>query len=268
MRRADISTAILLAIGMALVTGCGGTSAPSSGAGSLRPAPVPSASAEWPTVGASASPSPMLVPSSAPPSPPTAGASGELVAVLDVRCGPGAPELGSDRVRASRDGVRIRVTGEPGWLLGIEDESRRESVPLEAAVQELVLGVAPGNVTIDCGDPTLPDLPPASALRIEDPDSWYRPMSIDNSVGSCVSGSASYGNEARGKSADPVRQAQELLRGLRAGDMVERGGYATDKGWVRVVRADEVIGILEFNSDGYGGWLLMGSTLCGNLSTG
>jgi len=221
-----------------------------------------------PAPAASASPPPAPAPSSVPTAAPTAGASGELVAVLDVRCGPGAPDLGSDRVRASRDGVRIRVTGEPGWYLGIEHESGRESVPLDAANPEIVLRLAPGDVRIDCGDPTLPDLPPASALRIEDPDGWYHPSAISDGVGSCVSGSASYGPDARGKTTDPVGQARALLRGLKAGDVVERAGYATDKGRVRVVRADKVIGSLEFEADGHGGWLLMGSSLCGNLSTG
>ena len=37
---------------------------------------------------------------------------------------------------------------------------------------------------------------------------------------------------------------------------------------MRVVRGGEVTGALEFNADGHGGWLLMGSSLCGDLSTG
>lgn len=201
--------------------------------------------------------------SSAPTATPT---SAEPVAVLDVRCGPGAPVLGSDRVRTSPDGIHLRVTGEPGWGLGIEDESGREFVLLEAADQDLVTRIAPGDVRVDCGDPTLPELPPASPLRIEDPDGLFRSTVIGDAAGSCFSGSIDYAEGAKGKVGTPVLLARNALRGLRAGDIVERAGYPVDKGSVRVMRAGAVIGVLTYDEDGHGGWLPMGSTLCGNLS--
>lgn len=190
------------------------------------------------------------------------------VAVLDVECGPAAPVLGSDTVRTSPDGIHLRVTGEPGWDVGIGHELGRESVLLERANQELVLRIAPGEVTVDCGDPTLPNLPPTSALRIEDPDGWYRSTAIGAGAGSCVSASVDYAQGAKGEIGDPVLLARAALRGLRAGDVVERGGYPADTGLVRVVRAGEVIGALTFDGDGRGGWFLAGSTLCGGLGTG
>ena len=76
-----------------------------------------------------------------------------------------------------------------------------------------------------------------------------------------------YVEGARGKVVGPIRQSRDMLRGLRAGDVVERAGYATDKGSVRVVRSGKVIGVLTFEDDGRGGWLLSGSTLCANLGT-
>ena len=80
------------------------------------------------------------------------------------------------------------------------------------------------------------ELPPATALRIEDPDGFYRSVAIGNGVGSCASASLDYVEGARGKVVGPIRQSRDMLRGLRAGDVVERAGYATDKGSVRVVR--------------------------------
>jgi hypothetical protein len=195
--------------------------------------------------------------------------SGELVTLLTVRCGDGALELNSDRVRASRDGVRLRVTGPAGWQLGIEYDSGRESVGLVEADQEVVLRTAPGDAMIDCGDAAQAGLPPGARVRIEDPDGWYRSMAIGNVAGSCMSSDAMFVEDARGSKEDPVRQARDQLRkGLRPGDVVERGGYPADKGLVRVVRDGQVIGTLTFIDDGHGGWLLPSSTLCGGLSAG
>jgi hypothetical protein len=195
--------------------------------------------------------------------------TGELVAELTVRCGDGVPALNSDRVRATRDGVRLRITGQEGWTLGVEYGSGRESVGLEKADQGVVLRTAPGDVMIDCGDPAQAGTPPGAPVRIEDPDGWYRSMAIGNVAGSCVSGDAMFTEDARGSKEDPVRQAQKLLgKGLRAGDVVQRGGYPADKGLVRVVRAGQVIGTLTYVDDGHGGWLLLSSTFCGGLSAG
>ncbi len=250
MRRA--TTPVLLA---ALVcAGCAGVVVPP--APPTNPAPSTAAPSGSPEASAQAAASP------------TQRASEEPEAVLDVHCGPGAPVLGSARVRASRDGIHVRVTGQPGWALGIDYELGRESVPLEAERLDLVLPIAPGDVTVDCGDPTLPNIPPSSALRIEDPDGFYRSMAIGVNAGSCFAGSVDYAEGAKGKAIDPVLQARKALRGLRPGDIVERAGYPVDQGSVRVVRAGEVIGVLTYEQDGNGGWLPTGSTLCGKLSTG
>jgi len=215
----------------------------------------------------SSMPSPTAQPTSSPTPAPTTGTPGEPASILEVSCGPAATILGSDAVRTSPDGIHLRVTGQPGWSLGIDHEFGHEAVVLDSPSQDLVLRIAPGNVTVDCGDPTLANLPPSSALRIEDPDGLYRSLAIGTGAGSCVSDSDDAGG-AKGKAGDPVLQARMGLRGLRAGDVVERAGYPVDKGSVRVVRAGEVIGVLTYDADGHGGWLPMGSTLCGGLSAG
>jgi hypothetical protein len=195
--------------------------------------------------------------------------TGELVAVLTVRCADGAPKLNSDRVRATRDGAQLMVTGQKGWILGVAHESGGESFDLEKADQAIVLRIAPGDVKIDCGDPAQAGNLPGAHVRIEDPDGWYRSIAIGNVAGSCMSGDAMFTEDARGSTEDPVRQARKLLlKGLRAGDVVQRGGYPADTGLVRVVRDGQVIGTLTYVDDGHGGWLLPSSTLCGGLSGG
>ncbi len=98
-----------------------------------------------------------------------------------------------------------------GGSLGVEYESGRESVGLERTDQEIVLRTAPGDVTIDCGDPEQADIPPGASVRIEDPDGWYRSMEIGNVAGSCMSGDALYVEDARGSKENPVEQARKQL---------------------------------------------------------
>jgi len=79
----------------------------------------------------------------------------------------------------------------------------------------------------------------------------------------CVSLNLDYGQDARGKAGDPVDLARNAVAGLRAGDVVERGEAA---GSVRIVRAGEIVGNVAYVSDGAGGWLLVGGTLCDGFS--
>jgi hypothetical protein len=247
----------------------GGSQAPRSSSEAADPSPVATAVAtQAPETTPVVTPKPTNQPEpTEEPVTPAPEPTGDLVEVLTVRCGDGAPGLNSDRVLATKDGIRLRVAGRKGWNLGMEFATGRESVGLEKADQEVVLRIGPGNVTIDCGDPAQAGIPPGTFVRVEDPDGWYRPMEIGNVVGSCMSGDAMYVEDARGSKADPVEQTRkQLLKGLRAGDIVQRGGYPADKGLVRIVRDGEVIGTLTYVDDGHGGWLLLSSTLCGGLS--
>jgi hypothetical protein len=75
-----------------------------------------------------------------------------------------------------------------------------------------------------------------------------------------------YAPNARGKSGDVVDLARTGVEGLRAGDVVERGDSAEGGAAVRIVRAGEIVGNITYVSDGAGGWLLVGGTLCDGLS--
>src|SRR3954447_10166509 len=254
---------LILAAG--LVGACAAATGP---AASSQTAPAPRASGP-PSGGAGVTGSdepnvsPSAEPASTPSADPSTGPSDQTVAILDVQCGVGAPVLASRLVRTSPRGVRFRVTGQKGWEFGIDHALGHESVALDAASETIVLTIAPGDVKLDCGDPRGSSALATTPLSIEDPDGWYRTTAIADGAGTCVSESRDYAAGARGKADPPLRQAHQLLHGLQAGDVVERGGYASDTGLVRVVRAGKVIGRLEFDTDGHGGWLLAGSTMCG-----
>jgi hypothetical protein len=252
---------LILAAGLA--AGCAAVTIPDP------PSRTASASAEA-TVAPSSEPAPAASgePTAAPSAEPTPGSSDQPLAVLDVRCGTGAPVLASAHVRTSPRGVRFKVEGQKGWELGIDHALGHESVSLDSANQTILVNIAPGDVKLDCGHVAGTTELPTTPLRIEDPDGWYRTVVVADGAGTCASESIDYAGGARGKADSPLRQAQRLLRGLQAGDVVERGGYASDTGLVRVVRAGNVIGHMEFEKDGHGGWLLGGSTMCAGLSLG
>lgn len=257
---------ILIAVALA---GCGS----STGGATAPPVPVPS-----PVASASAGPATpsqaTVTPKPGNPTPiatasPTNGTvlSSDLVDQLAVRCGADGLELGSDRVRAQRDGVHLLVTGDAGYTVGLEHELGGGGVGIGTDPPEAVELIAPGTLAVGCGLAADPWPLPGVDVRVEDPDGVYRSYTISEGPYSCVSGNASYGGNARGDKALPVKQANAVLAGLLPGDVVERAGYPVETGRVRVVRNGAVIGSLDYQPDGHGGWLLMGSTLCDGLHT-
>ena len=248
---------VMLATGI-LLAGCapGGASSPSPAALSSA-APSPSSA---PTA-SDASPSAALVVTAAP----SPAGSSALAAEIAIKCGPGAPVLGSGRVRASADGVRFVVTGEVGWIFGISTDRGSGAIQLESRPVRITQLVPPGDVGVSCADPSLPGTAPVTALRIEDPDGLYRPVATSPNASGCVNGNADYGEDALGKPGDPIRLTRAAVDGIQAGDVVERGGYPVENGSVRIVRGGEVVGSVTFGSPRSGGWLLLGWTLCEGL---
>ncbi len=226
--------------------------------------PVRPASTEA-TTSPAPSPSPAPVASPAPTPGQTAGQV--LPTAVTVTCGAGAPLLNTNRVRASADGVRFVVSGGAGWQFTVQDVNGNDGTLLGSDLTGLTLRIPPGDVTVECTAPG-PSTPSATPLRVEDPDGWYRSVSLDPVSGSCTTADALHGEGARGPAKDPVEFARSIVRDLQPGDTVERGGYPADTGLVRVVRSGHVIGVITFEADGQGGWLLSGASLCGGLSAG
>jgi hypothetical protein len=194
--------------------------------------------------------------------------SSDLVDVLAVRCDTDGLELGSDRMRAARDGVHFTITGEPGYQVGFEHEIGGGGFDVDIDAPDRVELIPPGTMTVACGPAAAPAAAPLATVTIEDPDGLYRPYMIGLRSHGCVSSDALLGENARGPKVLPVKQAQAGLVGLLPGDVVQRAGYPVETGRVRVVRNGEVIGSLDYQPDGHGGWLLTGTTLCDGLGAG
>lgn len=223
--------------------------------------PTPSSSLE-PVAPARPSPALTQVPAAAsvPPS------------LVKIACGTGAPELSGSTITATRDGVRIDVTGHEGWILGYASDTDCASsgdcgsVVLVNDHEVHGLPIRPGVARMTCADPAQVEGPaPFATLRILDPAGWYRPEMEDPSLADCVGLEAP--SARRGVDSTPLAQAQALVAGrLQPGDTVERAGWAGDAGKVRVVRDGIVVGRLVFIKDESDSWLLVGASLCGGLT--
>ncbi len=255
-RAAAVVLAVALMIAGCTTAGDGPTPSPSGSDVSPTPSPAATPSALPPT------PSP--VPTSVPTVDPFLGQP--LAAQVDAACGPAAPVLVTNRVRATPEGVRFVVNGEAGWSLLMYHPSTggSDSVWLESGFADTTLFVPPGDYDLSCADPALSGPAPVTSLRIEDPDKVYRTMEIAT-YSNCVAGGNSFEEGTLGEMRDPIELARTAID-VAPGDVVEPGGYPAETGRARIVRASEVIGWVDLSSDGHGGWRIGGWNLCHGLS--
>lgn len=264
MRRQQMALALVVQVSIIAACTAGGPTpsappTPSSPAvPSLPPASSPAATlAGGPTAPASTLP-PTMGPTFKPYSSP------EWVDVVEVTCGTGAPALVPGHVNAAIDGVTFDVAGKPGWVLEVEHAYGTDSWPLAEWSFWRSLPVPPGDVRVRCAPPGATS-PLSSALRIDDPKSYFRPAEVQPGAGTCQTLSLAPASGTLGENEDPVILARNRLDGLAPGDVVEAGGYVGIPGLVRVVRAGRVIGRVEFSGGSGGGWVLTGASLCDGL---
>jgi hypothetical protein len=166
----------------------------------------------------------------------------------------------SSAVRPQPDGVHVLVTNTSGMDLSFQWDLGGDNAPIGA--HELVLELPPGTAKIRCQDPSEDAGVPGgyADLRIVDPDGVYVPMEL--ACGEVTSWSADFAPGATGD-PDPVQSARDHVKGLEPGDVVEAAGYPDSEiRHVRVVRDGEVVAVLEYFSDGQGGWLESGGSTC------
>ncbi len=162
------------------------------------------------------------------------------------------------------------VTGPAGWSFGVESDEGQDGTQLSTSPERVTLLVPPGDVQVRCseametapGASTAPDAP--AALRIEDPEALYRPMT-PGGTGSCVTGAPDYVDGAQGIEGDPISITRAAVHGLTTGDVVERGGYPSETGFVRIVQGGKVIGSVSFERTTGGGWRVSTFTMCEGL---
>jgi hypothetical protein len=182
-------------------------------------------------------------------------------AELRVGCDGTTTRIPTPRARARPDGFHIRFANPTGRALqfGIDDASGLpmlgNEVPVEGGTFINALGT--GVYHLGCGGPP-------TAFAVVDPDGVYTPTELGCGNASGTTGTVDYGQEARGPKGSLLDVARTELRGLEAGDLVERAGYPASDGdqLVRVVRAGRVVAVLGYADDGHGGWLIGMTRTC------
>jgi hypothetical protein len=133
----------------------------------------------------------------------------------------------------------------------------------DAAFEEprtaFVATIQPGTYEIGCGGAPV-------AFEVVDPNGLYvsGDLACGDAGNSGTVGAIDYAPGALGMRGSPVQVARKALRGLRAGDLVERAGYpeTTETSAVRVVRESRTVAVLGFETDGHEGWLLTSTQAC------
>ncbi len=239
----------LAAIASVLIAACGGSIAPSRQAsGPLSSAPT--------TESPDLSNSPMPGPTTGPGQ--SVGASDRLEIVCDLT----TILVDVPLVIAQDDGVHIEVVNVGNNVLDLTIEHPQDGPLIGESVAKtgsaLVESVPPGSYLVSCGGPSI-------GFTVLDPQDLYVSpvLACDITGGSGTVGSIDYAPDAVGPRGRLVDVAQSELRGLRAGDQVERAGYpAGAEHVIRVVRDRQAVAALTFADDGQGGWLLTGSRAC------
>jgi hypothetical protein len=197
------------------------------------------------------------------------GALPDLARVVCEAEGP--PRIETPAVKPRPDGVHIEFVNETGKDMGFSIEDPSEGGMGDNAregTSTQVVDLHPGTVSIACYDAFTEDAgkAPKTAIKIVDEDDVWIPARL-----TCTqqfSGYLDYAADARGN-ADPLEAARDGLSGyMQTGDTVEPAGYPEAQTTLqyRLVRAGEVLAIVELEDAGSGGWLPGSVTGCSSLS--
>ena len=180
--------------------------------------------------------------------------------VLDVVCLANGTSPDDHRVAAQADGVHFHILNASGRQLGFEMQGiGGDNAPETEGT--LVWPVPPGIVGIRCRTFD-PGDPPWVKVEVVDPAGFYVPDKV-TCAGTVANGSFDFIEGAQGEAGDPVDLTRRRYPGIRAGDVVERAGYAVPgEQKVRVVRDGVVEIVATYQSDGAGGWLAVSDEVC------
>ncbi len=179
------------------------------------------------------------------------------------------PRVEAPAVKSQPDGVHIRFVNQTGKDLTFSIEDPGEGGMGANAPQGTsthVVDLHPGTVSIACYDGFTEDGSQVATtpLQIVDKHGVWIPATL--TCAAAFSGHADYAPGARGD-ADPLEAAQGALeRYIRPGDVVEPAGHPeAEEPLYRLVRAGEVLAIVDLDDDGAGGWLPSTVTGCSSL---
>ena len=179
------------------------------------------------------------------------------------------PRVEAPAVKPQPDGVHIRFVNQTGKDLAfsIEDPSgggMGADAPQGTATH--VVDLHPVTVSIACYDAFTEDGSEVATtpLQIVDKHGVWTPATL--TCAAAFSTHADYAPDARGD-AGPLEAARGGLEGyIQPGDVVEPAGYPeAEEPLYRLVRAGEVLAIVDLEDDGAGGWLPSTVTGCSSL---
>lgn len=228
-------------------------------------------------------------PGSQPTPPPTAG--GETVPaptatvrtplppdVARIVCDAETTAVATAQIRPQRDGIHLRFENRAGKPLSYSVESKRgggQGADLPPQGREVIVHLPPGQLTVACFDPHSNEDPSEqkrSELDVSDPQGLWTPAVLSLTCTMGVATTSDYAAGAKGERLPPVELARRFLkeRGiLTDDDTVEAAGYPEqDAAVVRLERDGETLAVLEFMSDGNGGWLPSTVNACAGIGLG
>jgi hypothetical protein len=193
--------------------------------------------------------------------------------VAEIVCDGTTTEVLTPQVKPQPDGVHFRVDNRTEKRLGF-DVRNGFGTGAEPGVHEIEEGrgmdITPGTRAIRCIDYDVADVSSDEGyvpLVIVDQDGMWAPDQLDCEVeGGMVIGHSDYVGGARGESGDPVDIAATHAE---PGDEVRPAGYPdSESSKVVIIREGRPFSLLEFDPDGFGGWLLSQTTSCSPIADG
>jgi hypothetical protein len=181
----------------------------------------------------------------------------------------GPPRVETPAVKPQADGVHIQFVNETGKDLAFSIEDPSEGgmgADTREGTSSQVVDLHPGTVSIACYDAFSEDGSEVAKtpLEIVDEDGVWIPARL--TCAEAFSTHADYALDARGD-PDPLEAARGGLDSyMQAGDVVEPAGYPEgETPLYRLMRAGEVLAIVDLEDDGAGGWLPSTVTGCSSL---
>jgi hypothetical protein len=179
--------------------------------------------------------------------------------VLVVTCDGMHADIPMPLVRTQADGIHVHVANTSGRTLDVQIEDAAGAPLLGDVVPDaggaFVYTFGPGGYGLTCG--TTP-----TSFAVVDPDRFFRPFEL--LCADQTSSAVDHAQGARGPRGSLLDIARADLRGLEPIDLIEHAGYPRAGGdqLIRVVRAGQVVAVLQYADDGHGGWLLGGTRTC------
>ena len=198
--------------------------------------------------------------------------------VARVVCDGATTTVATAQIRPQRDGIHLRLENRSEKRLSYSVESKRgggQGAVLPPNGTEVVVSLPPGQLSVACFDPASSNDPSEqkrAELAVSDPQGLWTPSVLSSTCSMGVATTSDYAAGAEGERLPPVEIARRFLeeRGvLQDDDIVEAAGYPDQDGAVvRLARDGETLAVLEFVSDGNGGWLPSTVNACTGIGLG